>query len=73
MKSLQHMKVVRKPAHYWDNVQNQRQFFDQAAIQLQIKEPKDWFQVKVNDIVQLGGVSLLKKYNKSLCKGNQLE
>jgi hypothetical protein len=62
------------PRHYWDDLKNQRKFLEWAAIELKIKDYKDWYTVHPNviqkvffvliiaqTIAKLGGSSLLEK------------
>lgn len=35
------------PKNFWDNTTNQRKYLDWVAVQLNIKEPNDWYKVTV--------------------------
>lgn len=51
--------------NYWNNIDNQREFLNWAAKQLQIKEMDNWYQITLKDYERLGGRSLLAKYKES--------
>jgi hypothetical protein len=53
------------PQNFWDKKSNQFQFLEWAAQQLNIKQPSDWYNVTNKDLSEIGGASLLNKYNKS--------
>jgi hypothetical protein len=60
----------RLPRGYWQNLRTQRKFFDALARQLNIQKQEDWYNVRISDIKQHGGASLLAIYNGNLIKGN---
>jgi len=62
------MGKYRFPLHHWDDYTNQRNFFEQIAPQLNIRSPKDWYNVSRKDILSKGGAGLLQRYNDSLSK-----
>jgi hypothetical protein len=41
---------------FWDNEANQRQWLGLAAQKLSINQLSDWYRVKNEDIIQLGGL-----------------
>jgi hypothetical protein len=49
----------KRPWRYWHDVGNQRKFFDELAIKLNIKEPSDWYKVIISDVVKNGGGALM--------------
>ena len=51
---------------FWDKPENQRKFLDEVAIKLNVKEPKDWYNVKSKDIKKLGGFTLIHRYYGSM-------
>jgi hypothetical protein len=38
-------KHEKVPATFWDDLNNQRKFFDWASKELKIKETSDWYKV----------------------------
>jgi hypothetical protein len=58
-----------KPPGYWNIKSNQRIFFDQLAVKLNIKQPEDWQFVSAKKVIQLGGWFVESDYNGSLSKG----
>eukprot|EP01027_Heterolobosea_sp_BB2_P026356 GEZU01040587.1.p1 GENE.GEZU01040587.1~~GEZU01040587.1.p1 ORF type:complete len:509 (-),score=114.87 GEZU01040587.1:129-1430(-) len=40
---------------FWDDLRNQRRFFDWAARQLNVAKPDDWYNVSGKDVAELGG------------------
>ena len=52
----------------WDDLDNQREFLHWVAEKLSIREKKDWYSIKTEDINKLGGSTLLSKYKGSLLK-----
>lgn len=54
------------PKSYWTSPQNRREFLGKIKVKFGIKEPKDWGKIRIQDIKQMGGVSLLKYYKGSL-------
>jgi hypothetical protein len=60
-----------KPLKYWNNVQNQRRFLDDLAVKLNIKSPEDWYSVKVETVVKLGGTFITRHYDGSLVRGKK--
>jgi hypothetical protein len=57
-----------KPRGYWSNKENQRAFFDQLAIKLNIQKPEDWNKVPTS-MLEEGKSFLAKYYNFSVRKG----
>jgi hypothetical protein len=60
----------RKPQWYWENLKNQKIFFDQLAVKLNIQKPEDWYMVTNQVIRYHGGHFLSKYYKNSLIAGN---
>jgi hypothetical protein len=40
------------------------------AAKLEIKKPEQWYKVKKKDVLELGGVGLLKHYGNSVSKAS---
>jgi hypothetical protein len=40
-------KFTLVPKNFWGDLKNQRKFLDWVAIQLDIKQPSDWYNVTV--------------------------
>jgi hypothetical protein len=53
----------------WKDVHNQRTFFDQLAVKLNIKNPQDWFNVTLRTIQNEGAYFVTRYYNSSLIQG----
>jgi len=61
-------KFVHMRSGYWKNLENQRTFLENIAIDLGIKHFEDWYFVRKCDITKRGGRGLLFYYNGSLKK-----
>jgi hypothetical protein len=59
----------RKPQGYWKDKQNQKEFFDKLAIQLNIQKPEDWNHV-TSSMVSEGRGFISNYYNDSVQQGN---
>jgi hypothetical protein len=57
-----------KPAGYWNSKDNQRNFLDTLAKQLNFKQQDDWYKVTIRQILENGGGGLLTKYGYSLSR-----
>jgi hypothetical protein len=62
--------VVTTPS-YWKKSQNQRVWFDQMAIKLDIKKPEEWRSVRVNKLLEMGGLFIQDIHNGSLLEGKE--
>jgi hypothetical protein len=51
------------PGNYWDDMENQRIFFDWIFDQLEMNDATDWYQIHQIDIIKLGGGALLRFYH----------
>jgi hypothetical protein len=60
----------RKPIGYWEQVENQRAFFDRLAPALNVQKHEDWYNVHVRTVLDKGGYFINHRYNGSLIKGN---
>lgn len=54
------------PKGFWDNLSNQRYFFDWLGKYLGFKSKEDYYKLTRTDIEQNGGISLLGQYNNSI-------
>lgn len=55
------------PARFWEDTVNRKKFLDGVQQKYQIKEPRDWGKLTINDIKISGGTTLLSRYfNDSL-------
>lgn len=52
--------------NFWSNRDTQRTFLQNIAKQLSIHRPIDWAKVRVHQVVEMGGRSLLNRYGFSL-------
>lgn len=50
------------PKDYWHDIKNQRRFLDWATKELKIKSQEDWYNVKAQDVIKLGGSGLILHY-----------
>ena len=67
--SWQIWKFDQVPRGYWNDMKNQRDFFDWLAKQLELRKPEEWYSVKLIDIERRGGGWLLNHlYGGSLVK-----
>jgi hypothetical protein len=58
-------KFENSPRNFWDDVKNQRNFLDWASKEFKIQDMSDWYRVTQKDLIDIGGSSLLGKYNYS--------
>jgi hypothetical protein len=58
-----------KQRFYWKDINHQRQFFNQAALALDIQHPHDWYTVKIETLTKMGGHFIKKYYNSSVTRG----
>jgi hypothetical protein len=55
---------------YWKDIKNQKAFFDQLAVKLNIQKTEDWNKVTLRMILKEGGSFITTYYNNSPQKGN---
>jgi hypothetical protein len=60
---------VQPPSVNLDDVKSQREFFDNLAVQLGVKNHEDWATVAVKNVVDNGGYFVNSHYNGSLIQG----
>jgi hypothetical protein len=61
-----------KPHGYWKDKKNQKEFFDQLAIKLNIQKKEDWNRVTFQMVDKEGGGNFIKRYyNGSLQQGTE--
>jgi hypothetical protein len=58
----------QRTAH-WRDKEQQRKFFDELAVKLNIKKPEDWYAVSNATVTENGGWFLNYYYNGSLLRG----
>lgn len=61
-------RFEKPPSGFWDDVQNQKHFFEWLGQYLGIKSPDEWLNVDTITIANHGGAKLLKLYGNSLSK-----
>jgi hypothetical protein len=61
-------KFKQSPKHYWDDIKNQRIFFDSVAKKLGIEKMEDWYTVKNRDVRDLKVDGVLSRYRGSLIR-----
>jgi len=59
-------KHIQVPPGFWDNKTHQKRFMDWLATEFKLKQPEDWFRVKVSEVKRLGGSTILNKYTNFL-------
>jgi hypothetical protein len=57
------------PNGHWNRIQNQRQFFDNLAIKMNIKRPEDWYRVTRQTVLDEGGNFIVRHYRGSHLRG----
>ena len=55
-------KFQRIQKNYWLNIENQRKYFSWLSNKFNIKSNEDWYNIKLSDIENNGGSSLLNNY-----------
>jgi hypothetical protein len=61
-------KSKHKVTGYWKDVKNQRSFFDQLAIKLNVKQPEDWLNV-TSEVLKESKGFVNTYYNGSVVQG----
>ncbi len=51
---------------YWMDIDKRREFLDDLAQTLHLKEPEDWYRVSHTAVSRRGGLAMLKNYHSSL-------
>eukprot|EP01114_Cavostelium_apophysatum_P001389 TRINITY_DN11199_c0_g1_i1.p1 TRINITY_DN11199_c0_g1~~TRINITY_DN11199_c0_g1_i1.p1 ORF type:complete len:588 (-),score=156.40 TRINITY_DN11199_c0_g1_i1:19-1782(-) len=59
------------PSGYWNDASKHRNFFNDVAAELGIKNYEDWYKVRAFTIKDLGGAGLLRHYSNCLAKALQ--
>jgi hypothetical protein len=59
----------KAPSGHWNDIQNQRKFFDDLASKLNVKQPDDWYDVQTRTVVKEGGSFINRLYKGSLIQG----
>jgi hypothetical protein len=49
---------------YWQDINNQRQFFNHLAASLNIKTANDWYKVGTSYVISKGGAAILAYPNR---------
>jgi hypothetical protein len=68
-KQLTILELDRKPYGYWKDKSHQREFFDQLALKLNIKNPEEWHSILRKDVTLNGGQFIVDHYGGSVLKG----
>lgn len=55
----------KTPQSFWTNLYNRRRYFDWLADELNIERTEDWYNYKLQDVVDRAGVSVVALYNWS--------
>jgi hypothetical protein len=56
------------PHGYWDNLDNQKKYFNWLSNILGINKTSDWYSISRNDVISRGGATLLNKYGDSVIR-----
>jgi hypothetical protein len=62
-----------KPQGYWSDKENQKKFFDQLAVKLNIQKKDDWNNVTIEMVLKEGGSFIRTYYGSSLQRGTSLK
>ena len=62
---------IHAPHTLWKDINDQRKFLEELAIELKIKKLDDWLDVTVDTIVKKGALFVKTKYNNSLLRGTK--
>jgi hypothetical protein len=67
----EHVDVWKQHRHrdYWRSLTNQRQFFDDLAVELDIQRPEDWYRITNKLVLERGGYFIKNLYGGSLIRG----
>jgi hypothetical protein len=60
------------PSGHWEDLANQRAFFDQLAIKCNIQKPEQWLFIHSDYIFKNGGSFIRRYYSGSITKGKRL-
>src|SRR5690242_7701474 len=60
------LKIVERPKNNWKDLSNQKLFLERIAPDLGINKLEDWRNIKVHQVIEKGGGSMLKHYGGSL-------
>eukprot|EP01126_Amoeba_proteus_P018019 TRINITY_DN1895_c0_g2_i4.p1 TRINITY_DN1895_c0_g2~~TRINITY_DN1895_c0_g2_i4.p1 ORF type:complete len:406 (-),score=71.79 TRINITY_DN1895_c0_g2_i4:1126-2343(-) len=60
---LHRFKVV--PRGYWNDLSNQRAFFESLGSELGFSSPENWYQIDLKTVIDWGGGRLMEKYGNS--------
>jgi hypothetical protein len=66
---LSNARPHHKPAGYWKDIKNQRYFFDQLAVKLNVRNPEEWVSIPSKKIFEEGGSFISKYYGSSISQG----
>jgi hypothetical protein len=62
-------KFQQVPRGYWNDIGNQRKFFEEIAKELNVQNAEDWLKISATQVKDLGGSGLLSNhYNNSVVK-----
>jgi len=50
--------AIRRPAGYWNSLDNQRLFLESVGKELGVKKLSDWYQITANQLKVQGGAAL---------------
>jgi hypothetical protein len=48
------------PRTYWNDKNNQREYFDELAVELKVSGVEDWYNISIEEVQSRGGAELLK-------------
>jgi len=62
-------KYEKVPRGYWEDLENQKEYFEMLSSKLGIKKLDDWYTLRAEDVFKIGGYALInEKYGGSLVK-----
>lgn len=59
-------RFAQVPKGFWDQINNQRQYFDWLSSQLGIQHLQDWSKLRSEDVEKNGPAILSRYYGRSL-------
>jgi hypothetical protein len=63
--------LSQMPYGYWKDIDNQRRFLDNAFVKLKMQKPEDWYAVRIETILKMGGGWIFSIYG-TLINGTEL-
>jgi hypothetical protein len=69
----EHVTSSKNKSHrYWQDIQNQRKFFDSIAQKYEVYKPEDWQRITAGNVLKEGGSFIKSYYQGSVIQGNPI-